>query len=232
MPDPVTGTLAGGSIIGGVMSSKTQDKASKRQAQGIENASRVSQQAANEARAAAAALYDPAFADIATSLNQSADYLLDGRDSAQNILNQAFSQADSTLQTSNQQAMNAILGTPSQQPMAAQQNTAAQPRRIGKAQRRPMQSKQNRMPQQSSSINSPTKNGVYLGSHMAGQANNTLPNNGASKGNRMLDPGDPRNFGNMGPFESGDPRGNNANYSNGQYVEPSASLQNMEALRG
>ncbi len=221
-----------GSAVAGYTGSKAQEKAADRQAEGITQAQAISNKRAEEARASALALFEPTFADISTSLNQARDDLLSGRVSSQDVLNQAFSQADSTLQTSNQQAMNAILGTPSQQPMAAQPRAEVQPRRIGKSQRRPMQSKQNRMPQQFSGINSPTKNGVYLGSHMAGQANNTLPNNGASKGNRMLDPGDPRNFGNMGPFESGDPRGNNANYSNGQYVEPSASLQNMEALEG
>ncbi len=119
-----------GTAAAGYMGSKSQEKAADKQADSIERAQDVSSEAAAQARADALALFDPAFADISKSLNQSRGDLLSGRASAQDVLNQAFSQSANTLQTSNQQAMNAILGIPGQQqPQQAQPSLrqAAQP---------------------------------------------------------------------------------------------------------
>ncbi len=226
-----------GTAVSGYMGSKSQEKAADKQAEGITQAQAISSKRADEARSSALALFDPAFSDISTSLNQARGDLLSGRVSSQDVLNQAFSQSSNTLQTSNQQAMNAILGTPSQRPQqVAQQSAAAQPRRIGKAQRAPVQSKANNTPKPVSAINSPTKNGVYLGSHMAGAANNTLRNNGASsfempQGQQYNEYRPPI----KGPFRAGDPRANNDNYSAGSYTGPQttgAMVEPMTPLEG
>ena len=225
-----------GTAVSGYMGSKSQEKAADKQAEGITQAQAISSKRADEARSSALALFDPAFGDISTSLNQARGDLLSGRVSSQDVLNQAFSQSSNTLQTSNQQAMNAILGTPSQRPQqVAQQSAAAQPRRIGKAQRTPVQSKANNTPKPVSAVNSPTKNGVYLGSHMAGAANNTLRNNGAQNAPGRYGELDPRNAASMGPFRAGDPRANNNNYSSGSYTGPQttgAMVETMTPLEG
>lgn len=110
--------VVAGSVVSGVLSSKAQKDAAGKQADSIDNASRISAEAVAKARSDALALFNPAFADISTSLNQARGDLLSGRSSAQDILNQSFLQASSTVQTAGQQAMNAILGRSgsSQQP--------------------------------------------------------------------------------------------------------------------
>ncbi len=113
---------------------KAQEKAADKQAASIDNASRISNEAVAKARADALSLFNPAFSDISTSLNQARGDLLAGRASAQNVLNQAFLQSSNTLQTSGQQAMNAILGTqPPPQQMVPQQQMPQnqQPPRAG-----------------------------------------------------------------------------------------------------
>ncbi len=123
--------VAIGTAYAGKTAADSQEKAADKQASGISDAQGISAKAAEEARASALALFDPAFADISTSLNQARGDLLSGRTSSQDILNQAFSQSANTLQTSNQQAMNAILGVPGQpqtqaQAQAQQQQTLRQ----------------------------------------------------------------------------------------------------------
>lgn len=103
-----------GSAIANIFTSRATEKAADRQVDGIENAQRISQEAANQARNDALALFDPAFSDITTSLQQARDDLIAGRRSSQDILNQAFSQASSAYQTGQQQSINALLGVQGQ----------------------------------------------------------------------------------------------------------------------
>lgn len=99
-----------GTMYASNKSSKAQKAAAARQADGISNAQGISASAAREAKAEALRLFNPAFSDISTSLNQARGDILSGKTSAQNILNQAFMNSASTYQTAGQQAMNAILG--------------------------------------------------------------------------------------------------------------------------
>lgn len=104
--------VIGGSLVSGHLSSKAQEKAADRQAQGIENASAISAEAAAKARSDILALFEPAFSDISTSLQQARNDILYGRESAQNILNAAFRASSNQLQTTAQQSLNALFGTP------------------------------------------------------------------------------------------------------------------------
>ncbi len=114
--------VAGGTAYASHKAGKAQEKAAAAQAASIEKASGISSDAAAKARSDALSLFNPAFSDISTSLNQARGDLLAGRASAQNVLNQAFLQSSNTLQTSSQQAMSAILGTqPPPQQMVPQQ---------------------------------------------------------------------------------------------------------------
>ena len=83
--------------------------------------------------------------------------------------------------------------------------------------------------------------GVYLGSHTAGMPNDTMSTTQAtSTGNGQIGafmPG--ANYQNdpamTGPFRDGDPRGDSANYLNGEYTNPAlqgALTQDMTALEG
>lgn len=112
--------VAVGTIAAGKMSSDSQKDAAKKQAQSIKDAQGISGSAGAEARANALALFDPAFKDISTALNQARGDLLDGRVSSQDLLNDAFSRSSGTLQTSAQQSMNAILGNQPQLPSPEQ----------------------------------------------------------------------------------------------------------------
>lgn len=138
--------VAGGAAYAGKKAADAQEKAADKQAAAIGNAQGISADAAAEARASALALFDPAFADISTSLNQARGDLLSGRTSSQDILNQAFSQSANTLQTSNQQAMNAILGVPGQpkaQAQAQQQQSLRQaPQQAQAQQAKPLSAQQ------------------------------------------------------------------------------------------
>ena len=134
MPDPVSGIIGGVSLVGNVLESKATKKASDKQAQSIKDAQGISKEAAAEARASALALFDPAFADISTSLNQARGDLLAGRVSSQDLLNNAFSKSNQTLQTSAQQSMSALLGLPS--PEAA--STAQAPSQLRQPEQQPV----------------------------------------------------------------------------------------------
>jgi len=112
--------IVGGSVVSGLFTSRSQKKAAEKQAEGISNAQAISQAAANRARQDALSLFDPAFNDITAGIQGARDDLLAGRQSSTDILNQAFSQAANTYQTSGQQALNAILGVSPQQPQVAQ----------------------------------------------------------------------------------------------------------------
>ena len=106
-----TGLIVGGSLLAGnLLTSRAQKKAADRQAEGIERASDISEAKYRDAVGSALELFDPAFKDISTSINNARGELLSGRASSQDILNQAFANSAQTLQTSSQQAMNAILG--------------------------------------------------------------------------------------------------------------------------
>ena len=132
MPDPVSGIIGGVSLVGNVLESKATKKASDKQAQSIKDAQGISKEAAAEARASALALFDPAFADISTSLNQARGDLLAGRVSSQDLLNNAFSKSNQTLQTSAQQSMSALLGLPSPEAAStAQDPSQFQPQPTG-----------------------------------------------------------------------------------------------------
>lgn len=119
--------VAGGAYLAADKASDAQKDAANKQADGIVNAQGISSAAADQARSAALSLFNPAFADISTGLNQARGDLLAGRTSAQDILNQAFSQSASTLQTSGQQAMNAILGISNPIPQQQQPQQPQQP---------------------------------------------------------------------------------------------------------
>ncbi len=115
------GTVLASSFLG----ARAQSKAASKQAKGIKNAQAISQKAAQQARSDALSLFDPAFRDISTSLQQARDDIITGRQTSQDILSQAFSQSSNALQTSQQQALNAILGTPQQAPQQVPQQAQA-----------------------------------------------------------------------------------------------------------
>ncbi|MCP4280317.1 MAG: hypothetical protein GY776_09940 [Alteromonas sp.] len=132
--------VAGGTAYASHKAGKAQEKAAAAQAASIEKAYGISSDAAAKARADALSLFNPAFSDISTSLNQARGDLLAGRASAQNVLNDAFLQSSNTLQTSGQQAMSAILGIqpppqqmvpPQQRPQNQQPPRAGQPPQAG-----------------------------------------------------------------------------------------------------
>ncbi len=102
--------VGAGTIYASNKSSAAQRDAAKKQSEGIDNAARISAEAARSARVDALALFNPSFKDITTSLNQARGDLLEGKTSAANLLNTSFLNAATTLQTTGQQAFNAILG--------------------------------------------------------------------------------------------------------------------------
>lgn len=116
--------VVGGSIIGGVMSSKSQEKAAKTQAQSIQAGQAISAEAAKQARQDVLATYAPAFRDVAEGVQNARNDLLAGRVLTSDLLNDAFLGAASTFQTSAQNAMQALVGSP--QPV--QQGAAIQGR--------------------------------------------------------------------------------------------------------
>jgi len=208
--------ILGGTIASSFFSSKSQKKATDKAAQGVINAQGISEAAAQKAMSSALALYNPAFADISTSLNQARGDILAGRTSAQDVLNQAFSKSSQTLQTSAQQSMNALLGN---QPMMP-------PSALRKPEKFVAQDRRQRMPPPGlpqETIQQP--DGTFI----------PMPTDGAG-GIRKGDAGIPTlNYGSdlrggvndpnvaIGPFPEGDPRGN---------YEPNPSTDPMQPLEG
>jgi len=104
--------VVGGSVVGGVLSSRSQRKAADKQADAIKDGQKISSEAAAQAREDVLASYAPAFKDIAMGVQNARNDLLSGRVTSQDILNRSFSQAGNTLQTSTQAALNALAGSP------------------------------------------------------------------------------------------------------------------------
>ena len=111
--------VVGGSVVGGVLSSRSQRKAADKQADAIKDGQKISSEAAAQAREDVLSSYAPAFKDIATGVQNARNDLLAGRVSTQDILNRSIANAANTIKTSTQQSMQALLGSPSQTPQAA-----------------------------------------------------------------------------------------------------------------
>lgn len=107
--------VVGGSVVGGVLSSRSQRKAADKQADAIKDGQKISSEAAAQAREDVLATYAPAFKDVAKGIQNARNDLLAGRISTIDVLDNAFLGAGRTLQTNAQQAMDALVGGPQQQ---------------------------------------------------------------------------------------------------------------------
>lgn len=127
MPDPITGVV-GGSVVSGVLGSRSQKKAADKQADAIKDGQKISAEAAAKAREDVLASYAPAFKDIATGVQNARNDLLAGRITTNELLNNAFASSANTFRTSAQQAMQALVGPSGQTVQQGSQLRQAQGR--------------------------------------------------------------------------------------------------------
>jgi len=115
-----------GTLASSVLSSNAQKDAAAVQADAIKDAQGMTDERYNQIRQDALGLFDNAMADTYAGMQEGRDLLLSGQASTQDIINQSFMNASQTLQTSGQQAINAMLGVSGQAPTVQNIQTAEQ----------------------------------------------------------------------------------------------------------
>jgi len=105
-----------GTLASSVLSSNATKKAANAQADAIKDAQGMTDERYNQIRQDAMTLFDNAMSDTYQGMQEGRDLLLSGQASTQDIINQSFMNASQTLQTSGQQAINAMLGISGQAP--------------------------------------------------------------------------------------------------------------------
>ena len=108
----VATAVIGGAVVGSVISSNGQRDAAERQSDAINNASGISQRAAEQARQDALDLYAPALSDYTSGIRASIDQLVSGQATTAQILQQSTANANDLLSQGSMAAQSALLGIP------------------------------------------------------------------------------------------------------------------------